>query len=94
MSKINKKGRHKIERAKLKAKKKADKKAKFLAQRNAGKKKRQEGVAQSLTRYGKVQGGYRTFPGTPPNATQQEKKPSKRNRPAKGFDAATKTWVR
>lgn len=74
---------------------KAAKKARFQAQRDAGKVKRQVGAAISNIRYGKSQsGGFRTFPGTMPNASPAPKKPSTRNRPAKYFDQDTKTWLR
>lgn len=86
--------RGKDKRRKEMERRKAVKKARFLAQRDAGKQKRAAGVVVNNMRYGKNVSGWRTFPGTPPNLSPAPKKPSTRNRPAKYFDAATKTWLR
>lgn len=39
-------------------------------------------------------GKSKTKKGTPPNASALPKKPSTRNRPAKGFNPDTKSWSR
>ena len=87
--------RGKDKRRKEMERRKAVKKARFLTQRDAGKVKRAAGAAVSNIRYGKgTTGGFRTFPGTMPNATPAPKKPSTRNKPAKYFDPETNTWLR
>lgn len=92
--------RQKAKRRMMKARKKAEKKARYEAARLAGKQKKQAGITRKNIRYGKGSaGGFRAHPGTPPNAVQADKllpngqpKHPGRNRPAKGFDQATRTW--
>ena len=44
--------------------------------------------------YEKPKKNSRTKPGTPPSESRKPRKPSTRNKPAKGYDPVTKTWAK